>query len=67
MANQNLNYFIDVCLLILFIINIIAAYARWRYIHELTGNILIILLLIHLSLHWRWFVAATKNLFYRQN
>lgn len=62
MFKQNLNYFIDISLLILFITNIIAAYAHFRNLHELTGNILIILLAVHLSLHGRWFMTATKNL-----
>lgn len=35
----------------------------WLEIHDWAGILMIILVLIHLILHWNWFVCVTKNMF----
>ena len=34
-----------------------------REFHELSGYSLVIMVGVHLLLHWRWIFAMTKNLF----
>jgi hypothetical protein len=36
---------------------------KWLKIHAITGVILVILILIHLILHWTWIVSMTKRFF----
>ena len=36
-------------------------------IHDWSGLIMGLLVLVHLTLHWRWIVAVTKNMFWKQN
>jgi hypothetical protein len=35
----------------------------WREVHEISGEIMIALALMHLILNWKIFVSMTKNLF----
>lgn len=64
MNKNKLNYYIDFLLLIIFIVNIVTAFNRpWIGIHKATGNLIIILVAIHLLLHWRWMTYMTKNIF----
>ena len=34
-------------------------------LHDLSGLVMGILVLIHLALHWKWIVSVTKNMFSR--
>jgi hypothetical protein len=36
----------------------------WSEIHDWFGILLIVLVVIHLILHWDWIVCATKNIFH---
>ena len=36
----------------------------WIMVHDLSGLILVILVIVHLSLHWRWAVSMTKKYFF---
>lgn len=68
MKQGKFNYFLNFLLLIIFIINIIAAFNRsWREIHETTGYLVIFLVFVHLLIHWRWIIAMTKNIFKKNN
>jgi hypothetical protein len=48
--------------------NYLFGYGRhdWGAIHDLAGVIMIIAVLIHLVLHWRWIVNMTKGLFKKE-
>lgn len=35
----------------------------WSEIHDWSGILMIILVLIHLVLHWNWIICMTKNIF----
>jgi hypothetical protein len=35
----------------------------WRSLHDTSANLFLIILGIHLALHWNWIVATTKRLF----
>jgi cytochrome b subunit of formate dehydrogenase len=35
----------------------------WNEIHDWSGTIFIILVVIHLILHWRWIACMTRNIF----
>ncbi|MBW2966420.1 DUF4405 domain-containing protein [Candidatus Woesearchaeota archaeon] len=35
----------------------------WKIIHDWAGIIMVLLVIIHLALHWKWIVNMTKNLF----
>ena len=35
----------------------------WIHIHNWSGIVLVILILLHLILHWKWIVYMTKNVF----
>lgn len=39
----------------------------WAGIHNWSGIILIILIVIHFILHWEWIVQMTKNIFKTKN
>ncbi|HTW96452.1 MAG TPA: DUF4405 domain-containing protein [Candidatus Methylomirabilis sp.] len=48
----------------------LSAYALpWRtisYLHDWSGVVLGVLIIIHLGLHWRWYVERTKNIFFHK-
>jgi|AntAceMinimDraft_9_1070365.scaffolds.fasta_scaffold399659_2 cytochrome b subunit of formate dehydrogenase len=35
----------------------------WTAVHNWSGIIMIVLVLVHFILHWNWIVSATKKLF----
>ncbi len=35
----------------------------WVIIHKIVGIIFLILMIIHLILHWKWIICMTKNIF----
>jgi len=35
----------------------------WSFVHDWSGIIFIILVILHLILHWNWVIAITKNIF----
>lgn len=35
----------------------------WNFIHIWSGILMLILVVIHLVLHWEWLVCMTKNIF----
>jgi cytochrome b subunit of formate dehydrogenase len=35
-------------------------------IHDISGVVMALLVLVHLILHWNWIVAMTKNIFKRK-
>ncbi|MEM4703412.1 MAG: DUF4405 domain-containing protein [Candidatus Pacearchaeota archaeon] len=37
----------------------------WSSIHNWSGIIFIILVIIHLILHWNWIISMTKNIFHK--
>jgi predicted ferric reductase len=43
------------------------AKSTYSAIHDWAGIILIILVVIHLILHWQWIVCSIKNLFKKEN
>lgn len=57
-----INYIVDFLMFLFLIITTIAAYSKGKF-HEPTAIILLVLVLIHLLLHWRWIVCMTKSLF----
>lgn len=64
MNKAKINYVVDCCLFILLMTSFITARIReLRQLHELSGNLLVLLVGIHLFLHWRWIVSMTKSLF----
>jgi len=40
--------------------------ATWIWIHSRIGILMIILVVIHLLLHWKWIVCTTKNFFQKE-
>lgn len=74
-----INYIVDVPLMILMILEGLsgivlqfggrhASYLgmsifEWKQIHLIAGLPMVLLFIIHLALHWRWVVCATKNTF----
>ena len=77
MNRAKLNYWVDVGLLISFILCFftgimkIPAFALHRFIqmrvytiiHDFSGVIIGLLVFVHLILHWRWLVVMTKKVF----
>jgi len=64
MNKAKINYAVDCCLFVLLATSFITSRVReLRQLHELSGNLLVLLVGIHLLLHWRWIVSMTKNLF----
>jgi hypothetical protein len=77
MKKNFLNYWIDLGLLISFLIVAITGiikfpglglYQKFGFsnitkLHDLSGIGLIILVLVHLILHWNWIVSMTKLIF----
>lgn len=37
--------------------------SNWAFLHEWAGIIMIILVAVHLILHWKWIVSMTRNIF----
>ncbi|AKB42265.1 hypothetical protein MSMAW_3274 [Methanosarcina mazei WWM610] len=37
--------------------------ATWIWLHNRAGILIIILVIIHLILHWNWIVRTTRNFF----
>jgi len=37
--------------------------ATWGFYHDWSGIIFILLVIVHLVLHWKWIVCITKNIF----
>jgi len=35
----------------------------WKELHELSTNIIMILMGLHLAVHWNWIVSVFKNIF----
>ncbi|MFC1742032.1 DUF4405 domain-containing protein [Nanoarchaeota archaeon] len=38
----------------------------WRDVHNWAGIIMLVLVLIHLALHWRWIIDTTRNIFQKK-
>lgn len=38
----------------------------WRLIHDWSGIAMVVLVLLHLVLHWQWIVCMTKNFLGRE-
>ncbi len=90
MEKSKINYFIDLLILIFFVINSITGLIiffflptgvkrggyqvflgiikqNWVIIHNWSGILLILLIAIHLILHWNWIVYMTKSLLQKKN
>jgi Domain of unknown function (DUF4405) len=44
----------------------IARNFAWRGIHDLTANLMIVLIGAHLAMHWRWIAGVVSKLFVRR-
>ena len=81
MNKIKVNYWIDVCLAITFLLVFITGIFKWpglitkfgisysdlpmrtfTFIHDWSGLIMGLLVLIHLILHWNWIVSVTKSM-----
>lgn len=78
MVNRTmLNYWIDVGLFISFILVSVTGIIKWpslarnllhwplreiSLVHDWSGVVMVVLVVIHLILHWNWIVSVTKNL-----
>jgi ABC-type multidrug transport system permease subunit len=40
--------------------------ATWIWIHSKAGILITIIVIIHLILHWKWIVCATRNMFRKE-
>ena len=90
MKKSKINYFIDLLMLISFVINSITGLIlffflptgvrgegyqvflgimkqNWINLHNRSGLLLILLVAIHLILHWDWIVSMTKSLRQKNN
>jgi len=90
MGKSKTNYFIDLLMLIFFVINAITGLIiffflptgvkkggyqeflgiikqNWVDLHNWSGLLLLLLVLIHLILHWNWIVSMTKSLIQKKN
>jgi cytochrome b subunit of formate dehydrogenase len=86
MNRSKLNYWVDIGLLITFLLSAITGifkFPMWTNffgfifqiiphrllskIHDWSGLVMVLLVLVHLIMHWRWIVAMTKNIFKRGN
>jgi len=84
MEKTKINYYIDVLMLISFIINAITGLIiffflptgvkrgsyqeflgiikqNWLDVHNWSGLLLLLIVVIHLILHWNWIVCMTKS------
>jgi hypothetical protein len=81
MNKAHLNYFIDLLMLIVGSIVAITGVLKLpilksiyqtlnvrtiTQLHDISGIIIIILVIIHLALHWTWIVSMTKSIFKRK-
>jgi hypothetical protein len=81
MNKAYLNYFIDLLMLIVGSIVAITGVLKLpilkfiyqtlnvrtiTQLHDISGIIIIILVIIHLALHWNWIVSMTKSIFKRK-
>jgi len=90
MGKTKINYFIDLLMIIFFVINSITGLIiffflpsgvkrgsyreflgiikqNWVDVHNWSGLILILLVAIHIILHWNWIVCMTKSLIQKKN
>jgi len=90
MGKSKTNYFVDLLMLIFFVINAITGLIiffflptgvkrgsyqeflgiikqNWVHLHNWSGLILLLLVVIHLILHWNWIVSMTKSLIQKKN
>ena len=77
MNKAKLNYFVDLLLAIAFLLVSVTGILKfpgwfghlhlpWRIlskIHDWSGILMALLVLIHLILHWKWIVSMTKMIF----
>ncbi len=76
MKRLKLNYLVDSALFIQFVLvgysGVVmyfdhhAAGPILRLIHDKVGLLMVVFFIIHIALHWRWIVFATKNVFRRE-
>lgn len=67
MENAKLYYLVDVALFVLIATSFISARIEsLKELHELSGNLLALLVAVHLYLHRRWIISMTKNIFKKQ-
>jgi len=80
MNKAKLNYFVDLLLLISFLLVAITGILKypgwfnhlvlpWRTlskIHDWSGVTIVLLVMVHLFLHWKWIVFMTKKIFLRK-
>ena len=62
MVKTIINYIVDILMLVEFVITSLTAFTRSR-LHNSAGAIFIILVIIHILLHWKWFVSVTRGFF----
>ena len=90
MEKTKINYFVDLLMLIFFVINSITGLIiffflptgvkrggyqvflgiikqNWVDIHNWSGILLILTIVIHLIIHWNWIVGMTKSLTQKKN
>jgi hypothetical protein len=41
----------------------VLSFSKISFLHDWSGLIMSLLVLVHLALHWGWIVAMTKNIF----
>jgi hypothetical protein len=66
MPKPIISYVLDALMGIVFFVCAVSAFLpreAWSEIHEVSGIILIVLVLLHLILHFKWIVVMTKSLF----
>ena len=78
MKRIRLNYIIDIILIIVFFICGITGLLKLPFLfshlqslnfrlltklHDLSGIIMIILVVVHIALHWKWIITMTKHVF----
>ena len=39
------------------------SFSKISQVHDMSGLIIGLLVIVHLALHWKWIVAVTKNIF----
>ncbi len=83
MDKGKLNYFIDIGLLISFLLMFFTGLFKWpgwrsfysfitdwglvSRIHNWSGLVMGLLVFVHLALHWKWIVAMTRKVFTKKN
>jgi hypothetical protein len=78
MNKARLNYWIDIALAISFFACFLTGIVKWPGIfsigissrisklHDVSGLIMGLLVLVHLILHWSWIVFMTKGIFIKK-